>query len=39
MFLQNLPAIRIGGQLTKSHYQYTLQSPDTEELYQLCAAA
>lgn len=33
MFMQNLPAIRIGGQLTKSQYQFTLQSPDPEELY------
>ncbi len=33
MFMQNLPAIRIGGQLTKSQYQYTLQSPDTDVLY------
>jgi hydrophobic/amphiphilic exporter-1 (mainly G- bacteria), HAE1 family len=33
MFMQNLPAIRIGGMLTKSQYQYALQSPDTEELY------
>jgi hydrophobic/amphiphilic exporter-1 (mainly G- bacteria), HAE1 family len=33
MFLQNLPAIRIGGNLTKSQYQYTLQSIDTQELY------
>jgi HAE1 family hydrophobic/amphiphilic exporter-1 len=33
MFMQNLPPIRIGGQLTKSQYQFTLQSPDTEELY------
>ena len=33
MFMQNLPAIRIGGTLTKSQYQYTLQSPDTQELY------
>src|SRR5215467_2299724 len=30
---QNLPPIRIGGQLAKSQYQFTLQSPDTEELY------
>jgi HAE1 family hydrophobic/amphiphilic exporter-1 len=29
-----LPPIRIGGQLTKSQYQFTLQSPDTDELYQ-----
>jgi HAE1 family hydrophobic/amphiphilic exporter-1 len=34
VYLQNLPPIRIGGQLTKSQYQVTLQSPDTNELYQ-----
>ncbi|MBZ5552822.1 MAG: efflux RND transporter permease subunit [Acidobacteriia bacterium] len=34
VYLQNLPPIRIGGQLTKSQYQFTLQSPDTDELYQ-----
>lgn len=34
MYLQNLPAIRIGGRLTKSQYQFTLQSPDKDELYQ-----
>jgi HAE1 family hydrophobic/amphiphilic exporter-1 len=33
VFLQNPPPIRIGGQLTKSQYAYTLQSPDTQELY------
>ncbi len=33
VYLQNPPLIRIGGQLTKSQYQYTLQSPDTAELY------
>jgi len=33
MFMQNLPPIRIGGMLTKSQYQFTLQSPDTGELY------
>jgi len=33
MFMQNLPTIRIGGTLTKSQYQFTLQSPDTGELY------
>jgi HAE1 family hydrophobic/amphiphilic exporter-1 len=32
-FLQNVPPIRIGGLLTKSQYQFTLQSPDTEALY------
>jgi HAE1 family hydrophobic/amphiphilic exporter-1 len=31
---QVLPPIRIGGQLTKSQYQFTLQTPDTDELYQ-----
>ena len=35
MFMQNLPPIRIGGQLTKSLYQYTLQGPDTDELYRV----
>jgi hydrophobic/amphiphilic exporter-1 (mainly G- bacteria), HAE1 family len=33
-YVQNVPAIRIGGQLTKSTYQYTLQGTNTEELYQ-----
>jgi len=33
MFMQNLPTIRIGGTLTKSMYQFTLQGPDTGELY------
>ncbi|MCU1221523.1 MAG: acriflavin resistance protein, partial [Candidatus Angelobacter sp.] len=34
VFLQIPPPIRIGGALTKSQYQFTLQSPDTNELYQ-----
>ncbi|MGZ4861104.1 MAG: efflux RND transporter permease subunit, partial [Candidatus Angelobacter sp.] len=34
VYLQNLPPIRIGGALTKSQYQFTLQGPDTNELYQ-----
>jgi len=33
VFLQNLPAIRIGGQLTKSQYQYTVQDADARELF------
>jgi HAE1 family hydrophobic/amphiphilic exporter-1 len=33
VFMQNLPPIRIGGVLTKSLYQFTLQSTDTNELY------
>ncbi len=32
-YMQIPPTIRIGGMLTKSQYQYTLQSPDTQELY------
>jgi HAE1 family hydrophobic/amphiphilic exporter-1 len=32
-FMQNLPPIRLGGVLTKSLYQMTLQSPDIKELY------
>ena len=33
VFMQEMPTIRIGGQLTKSLYQFTLQSPNTQELY------
>jgi len=33
VFLQNPPPIRIGGQLTKGEYQFTLQSPEVRELY------
>ncbi|MBW4518525.1 MAG: efflux RND transporter permease subunit [Scytolyngbya sp. HA4215-MV1] len=32
VFLQNPPAINIGGQQTKAQYQFTLQSPNFEEL-------
>ena len=32
-FMQNPPPIQIGGYLTKSLYQFTLQGPDTQELY------
>ncbi len=32
-FLQVPPPIRIGGSLTKSQYQFTLQGPDMNELY------
>ncbi len=34
-FLQNPPPINIGGRMTKSQYQLTLQSPDTDELYRV----
>ena len=33
VYLQNIPIIRIGGQLTKAQYQYTLQDIDTKELF------
>src|SRR5437868_4933805 len=33
VFLQIPPPIRLGGTLTKSQYQYTLQDSDTGELY------
>jgi HAE1 family hydrophobic/amphiphilic exporter-1 len=33
VFMQNPPLIRIGGHLTKSLYQLTLQGPDLRELY------
>jgi HAE1 family hydrophobic/amphiphilic exporter-1 len=32
-FMQNPPPIQIGGYITKSQYQFTLQGPDTKELY------
>jgi HAE1 family hydrophobic/amphiphilic exporter-1 len=33
VYLQNPPTIRIGGQVTKSLYQFSMQSPDKTELY------
>ena len=33
VFMQNPPPINVGGLLTKSQYQYTLQGSDTNELY------
>jgi len=35
--LQNPPVIRVGGRLTRSLYQFTLQSPDAAELYRSAA--
>ncbi len=32
-FLQNPPPISFGARMSKSQYQFTLQSPDTDELY------
>jgi HAE1 family hydrophobic/amphiphilic exporter-1 len=34
VFIQNIPSIRIGGQLTKSPYQFVMRSANIEELYQ-----
>ena len=33
IYLQNPPTIRIGGQVTKSLYQFSMQTPDKAELY------
>jgi HAE1 family hydrophobic/amphiphilic exporter-1 len=33
VYLQNPPTIRIGSQVSKSLYQYSMQSPDTNALY------
>src|SRR6266542_3708092 len=33
IYLQNPPVVQIGGQVTKSPYQLTLQGPDRDELY------
>ena len=35
--LQNPPVIRVGGRLSRSLYQFTLQSPDASELYRNAA--
>src|SRR5262249_54418773 len=35
VFIQNVPAIRIGGQLTKSPNQYVMRSASLQELYHL----
>jgi HAE1 family hydrophobic/amphiphilic exporter-1 len=33
MFLINPPVINVGGRISKALYQFTLQSPNTQELY------
>jgi HAE1 family hydrophobic/amphiphilic exporter-1 len=33
VFIQNPPLIRVGGMLSKSLYQFTIQGPDLQELY------
>jgi HAE1 family hydrophobic/amphiphilic exporter-1 len=37
VFLNNPPPIRIGGMFTRSQYQFALQNPNTEELYEQAA--
>ncbi len=37
MFMQNPPPIRLEATLAKGQYQFTLQCPDTDELYQEAA--
>src|SRR5204862_2620156 len=34
VYMQNPPTVRIGGQVSKILYQYSMQSPDREELYE-----
>ena len=33
VYMQNPPTVRIGGQVSKSLYQFSMQSPDREQLY------
>src|SRR5262249_39945231 len=33
VYMQNPPTVRIGGQVSKSLYQFSMQSPDREALY------
>ena len=37
-YLQNPPLVRIGGFVSRSLYQYTLQAPNTAELYRVADA-
>jgi multidrug efflux pump subunit AcrB len=38
VYLQNPPTVRIGGQVSKSLYQYSIQSPDRQQLYEAARA-
>src|SRR5205814_2006239 len=38
VFMQNPPTIRIGAQVSKSLYQYSMQSPDKDALYAVARA-
>ncbi|MDD5306124.1 MAG: efflux RND transporter permease subunit [Deltaproteobacteria bacterium] len=37
VYMQNPPPISVGGQSSKSQYQFTLQDPDIDELYRYAA--
>jgi HAE1 family hydrophobic/amphiphilic exporter-1 len=37
VYMQNPPTVRIGGKITKSLYQFSMQSPDKTELYATAA--
>ena len=37
VFLQNPPTVQLGGQVTKSPYQFSLYAPDKKELYAFAA--
>jgi HAE1 family hydrophobic/amphiphilic exporter-1 len=37
VFLSNPPPIRIGGRASKGQFQYTLQTPNTDELFRVSA--
>jgi HAE1 family hydrophobic/amphiphilic exporter-1 len=37
VYVQNPPTIRIGGKVTKSLYQFSMQTPDKDELYAAAA--
>lgn len=37
LFVSNSPAIRIGGQMTKANFQFTLSSSDQDQLYDAAA--
>jgi HAE1 family hydrophobic/amphiphilic exporter-1 len=37
IYIQNPPTIRIGGKVSKSLYQFSMQSPDKAELYEAAA--
>jgi HAE1 family hydrophobic/amphiphilic exporter-1 len=38
VYMQNPPTVRIGGQVSKSLYQFSMQSPNREQLYEASRA-